>query len=62
MKFAVSLSMERFSPDVPMQTVMANLLELAKIADEGGFETLWTSEHHTLECTIAPNPFQTLST
>jgi alkanesulfonate monooxygenase SsuD/methylene tetrahydromethanopterin reductase-like flavin-dependent oxidoreductase (luciferase family) len=60
MKFAVSLSMERFSPDVPMQTVMANLLELAKIADEGGFETLWTSEHHTLECTIAPNPFQTL--
>lgn len=60
MKFAVSISMERASPNVPMHTVIANVLELARMADEGGFETLWTSEHHTLECTIAPNPFQTL--
>lgn len=60
MKFAVAISMERFSPGVPMNTVIKNMLELVKIADAGGFETLWTSEHHTLECTIAPNPFQTL--
>lgn len=60
MKFAVSINLERFSPSTSMHTVIANVLELAKMADEGGFETLWTSEHHTLECTIAPNPFQTL--
>ncbi|ANF58775.1 LLM class flavin-dependent oxidoreductase [Halotalea alkalilenta] len=60
MKFAVAISMERSSPNVSMKTVIANVLELARTADEGGFETLWTSEHHTLECTIAPNPFQTL--
>ena len=29
MKFAVSLTMERFSPDVPMSTVKSDLLELA---------------------------------
>lgn len=60
MKFAVAISMERSSPSTTMDTVIANMLELARMADEGGFETLWTSEHHTLECTIAPNPFQTL--
>ncbi|WP_426128319.1 LLM class flavin-dependent oxidoreductase [Pararhizobium sp. PWRC1-1] len=61
MKFAVSLTMERFSPDTPMSSVKSNLLELARMADEGGFETLWTAEHHTIECTISPNPFQTLT-
>ena len=40
MKFAVSLTMERFSPDLPMSLVKSNLLELARLADEGGFETL----------------------
>ena len=61
MKFAVSLTMERFSPSVPMSTTMSNVLELAKIADSGGFETIWTAEHHTIECTISPNPFLTLT-
>jgi alkanesulfonate monooxygenase SsuD/methylene tetrahydromethanopterin reductase-like flavin-dependent oxidoreductase (luciferase family) len=61
MKFAVSLHMERFSPQTPMSEVMANMLALARIADEGGFETLWTSEHHTIECTVSPNPFTTLT-
>lgn len=60
MKFAVAISMERGSPDASMHTVKNNMLEIAKMADEGGFETLWTSEHHTIEATIAPNPFQTL--
>lgn len=61
MKFAVSLSMERFSPETPMKTVLGNMLELVKLADAGGFETLWTSEHHTIECTISPNPFTVLT-
>jgi alkanesulfonate monooxygenase SsuD/methylene tetrahydromethanopterin reductase-like flavin-dependent oxidoreductase (luciferase family) len=57
MKFAISLSIERFAPTDSMTDAMNKVLALAKIADEGGFETLWTSEHHTIECTIAPNPF-----
>jgi len=61
MKFAVSLNMERFSPNTPMSEVKANTLALARLADTGGFETLWTSEHHTIECTISPNPFTTLT-
>ncbi len=61
MKFALSINMERFSPDESMQDAMSNMLALARLADEGGFETLWTAEHHTIECTISPNPFQTLS-
>jgi len=61
MKFAVSLSMERFSPNDTMNDAVANILALARIADEGGFETLWTAEHHTIECTISPNPFITLT-
>ncbi|TXR47078.1 LLM class flavin-dependent oxidoreductase [Phyllobacterium endophyticum] len=61
MKFAVSLSMERFSPETPMKSVLGNMLELVKLADTGGFETLWTAEHHTIECTISPNPFTVLT-
>jgi alkanesulfonate monooxygenase SsuD/methylene tetrahydromethanopterin reductase-like flavin-dependent oxidoreductase (luciferase family) len=61
MKFAVSLTMERFSQDRTMAQAQSQLLELARMADEGGFETLWTAEHHTLECTISPNPFLTLT-
>ena len=61
MKFAISLSMERFSPDASMNEARANMLRLARLADEGGFETLWTAEHHTIECTISPNPFTVLT-
>ncbi len=61
MKFAVSLSMERFSPEASMTEARDRLLALARVADEGGFETLWTAEHHTIECTISPNPFTVLT-
>lgn len=61
MKFAVSLNMERFSPETPMKGVLGNMLDLVKMADSGGFETLWTAEHHTIECTVSPNPFTVLT-
>jgi len=61
MKFSLSLSMERFSPSDSMSDTIQQMRELAQIADEGGFETLWTAEHHTIECTISPNPFMTLT-
>lgn len=61
MKFSVSLNMERFSPSDSMTATMENVLELARMADQGGFEEIWTPEHHTIECTIAPNPFTLLT-
>ncbi|HCW86463.1 MAG TPA: LLM class flavin-dependent oxidoreductase, partial [Rhodobacteraceae bacterium] len=36
-------------------------LEMVQIADEGGFDIVWSAEHHALEMTIAPNPFQLLT-
>jgi alkanesulfonate monooxygenase SsuD/methylene tetrahydromethanopterin reductase-like flavin-dependent oxidoreductase (luciferase family) len=61
MKFAIVLNMDRLTADVPMPVVWARLEELAGMADEGGFEIIFTAEHHTIEVTIAPNPFQVLS-
>ncbi|MDM0021879.1 LLM class flavin-dependent oxidoreductase [Variovorax saccharolyticus] len=61
MKFAIVLNMDRLSADVPMPVVWSRLEELACMADEGGFEIIFTAEHHTIEVTIAPNPFQVLS-
>jgi len=57
MKFSLSLHMERFSPNKDMMEVKNNLLSLVRMADEGGFHTLWTPEHHTIEFMISPNPF-----
>ena len=31
---------------------------MIKAADDAGFEIAWAAEHHALEMTIAPNPFQ----
>jgi alkanesulfonate monooxygenase SsuD/methylene tetrahydromethanopterin reductase-like flavin-dependent oxidoreductase (luciferase family) len=61
MKFSIALHMERFSPDQDMRTVVDETLEIVRMADAGGFETIWSAEHHTIEFTIAPNPFQVLT-
>jgi len=61
MKFAVSINMERFEPRRSMQDAMDETLALVRLADQGGFETVWTAEHHTIECTVSPNPFMTLT-
>jgi alkanesulfonate monooxygenase SsuD/methylene tetrahydromethanopterin reductase-like flavin-dependent oxidoreductase (luciferase family) len=34
---------------------------MVQMADRGGFEIAWAAEHHALEMTIAPNPFQILT-
>ena len=44
-----------------MRDVAAHALELVQIAEAGGFEIAWTPEHHTIEFTIAPNPFPILT-
>lgn len=61
MKFSVALYLERKTPEMQMDEVKQNLLELATLADQGGFETIWTAEHHTIELTAAPNPFTLLT-
>ncbi|HEV2550248.1 MAG TPA: LLM class flavin-dependent oxidoreductase [Stellaceae bacterium] len=53
--------MERFDPSLDMRRVAAHALELVQIAEEGGFDIAWTPEHHTIELTIAPNPFSILT-
>jgi alkanesulfonate monooxygenase SsuD/methylene tetrahydromethanopterin reductase-like flavin-dependent oxidoreductase (luciferase family) len=61
MQFAIVLNMDRLSDDVPMTVVWDRVLEMVNMAEEGGFDIAWTGEHHTIEVTIAPNPFQVLS-
>ena len=44
-----------------MLEVRDHTLEMVKMADRAGFEIVWAAEHHALEMTIAPNPFQLLT-
>lgn len=56
MKFSIAVNMMRRRPDVPMETVAAQALELVTTAERLGFHIAWAAEHHTIEYTIAPNP------
>lgn len=60
MKFHLAINLERMSPDTDMKAVRDHTLEMVKMADAAGFEIAWAAEHHALEMTIAPNPFQIL--
>jgi alkanesulfonate monooxygenase SsuD/methylene tetrahydromethanopterin reductase-like flavin-dependent oxidoreductase (luciferase family) len=61
MKFHLAINMERLAPDIDMRAVERHTLEMVQMADRGGFEIAWAAEHHALEMTIAPNPFQILT-
>ena len=61
MRFSIAVNPGRPSPSTDMRQVMAEALDLVKIADQGGFDVAWTAEHHTIELTVSPNPFQTLT-
>ena len=56
MKFSIAVNMTRRRPDVPMDRVAAEALEMVVAAEELGFDVAWAAEHHTIEYTIAPNP------
>jgi alkanesulfonate monooxygenase SsuD/methylene tetrahydromethanopterin reductase-like flavin-dependent oxidoreductase (luciferase family) len=60
-KFQLVINMERMSREVDMAEVARHTLEMVQMADAGGFESVWAAEHHGLEMTIAPNPFQILT-
>ncbi|QGX98265.1 LLM class flavin-dependent oxidoreductase [Roseovarius faecimaris] len=61
MKFHLAINLERMTPDVDMHEVRDHTLEMVKMADAAGFEIAWAAEHHAMEMTIAPNPFQILT-
>lgn len=60
MDFSLFAHMERLSPEQEHANLRIELIELAKMADEGGMRAVWTGEHHGMDFTIAPNPFLTL--
>jgi alkanesulfonate monooxygenase SsuD/methylene tetrahydromethanopterin reductase-like flavin-dependent oxidoreductase (luciferase family) len=61
MKFQLAINTERLTPDLDMTDVERHTLEMVQMADEGGFAIARAAEHHALEMTIAPNPFQILT-
>ena len=61
MKFSIAVNMARFDTTKTMDKVANEALDMVKMADQGGFDIIWTAEHHTIELTISPNPFQLLT-
>ena len=61
MQFQLAINLERLTPDTDMRVVRDHTLAMVKMADAAGFEIAWAAEHHALEMTIAPNPFQILT-
>jgi alkanesulfonate monooxygenase SsuD/methylene tetrahydromethanopterin reductase-like flavin-dependent oxidoreductase (luciferase family) len=61
MKFQLAINLERMDDSMAMDDVVRHTLDLVQMADQGGFKIIWAAEHHALEMTIAPNPFQILT-
>lgn len=61
MKFQLAVNLERIDDSVDMREVAKHTLDMVQMAEDGGFNIVWAAEHHALEMTIAPNPFQILT-
>ncbi len=61
MRFNLVVNMERMEPGQDMREVASHVTEMVQMADAGGFDIVWAAEHHALEMTIAPGPFQLLA-
>lgn len=61
MQFQLAINMERMDDRVDTAAVARHTLEMVQLAERGGFRVVWAAEHHALEMTIAPNPFQILT-
>ena len=61
MQFHLAINLERMNSDARMGDVARHTLDMVRLAEQGGFHTAWAAEHHALEMTIAPNPFQILT-
>jgi alkanesulfonate monooxygenase SsuD/methylene tetrahydromethanopterin reductase-like flavin-dependent oxidoreductase (luciferase family) len=60
-KFQLAINLERIADDIDIREVARHTLEMVQIADRGRFHIAWAAEHHALEMTIAPDPFQLLT-
>ena len=61
MRFTLVINMERMHPGEDMREVVGHVTEMVQMADAGGFDIVWAAEHHAIEMTIAPGPFQLLA-
>ncbi len=61
MKFQLAINLERLADEIDMRDVARHTLEMVQMAEQGGFHIVWSAEHHALEMTIAPDPFQLLT-
>lgn len=61
MKFSLAINLERMDPADDMAAVAEHTLEMVQMAEAAGFEIAWAAEHHAIEMTIAPGPFQLLA-
>ncbi|WP_432563959.1 LLM class flavin-dependent oxidoreductase [Kineococcus sp. SYSU DK003] len=61
MKFSLFVHMERWDEEISHSELFENLTELALMAEDGGFSTVWIGEHHAMEYTISPNPMPQLA-
>ena len=61
MKFQLAVNMERMDAGTDMKAVRDHTLEMVQMADRAGFQIVWAAEHHAIEMTIAPNPFQLMT-
>ncbi|MDP6973870.1 MAG: LLM class flavin-dependent oxidoreductase [Gammaproteobacteria bacterium] len=60
MDFSFFAHMERIDKNQSQIDLYEEFIELCKIAEKGGFTTIWNGEHHGMNFTIAPNPFTNL--
>ena len=60
MKFSLFVHMERVSAQDDERQLYEEMMELCRMADEGGMHAIWTGEHHGMNFTIAPNPLLNL--
>ena len=61
MKFSLAINLERMDPSDDIVAAAHHTTEMVQMAEEAGFEIAWAAEHHAIEMTIAPSPFQLLS-
>lgn len=61
MNFHLAINLERMDPSQDMVAIAAHTLEMVQMAEEAGFVIAWAAEHHAIEMTIAPGPFQMLA-
>lgn len=57
MKFSLFVHMERLDAGQTHAELYREFTDLCEMADQGGFDAIWTGEHHGMDFTIAPNPF-----